>query len=217
MKIPEPIVDRNFCGLVTRLEMEMNYQMDKNLIGSIHSRTPYYIFEILEECIQKGEIRFIEYIMYLNLCKHYNILRFWTKKEKNIIIQKVKEKYNKELDLQELKNYLNKSLKILAQELGYELEFKKDRYDRYAIRLKEEMQEKILYGRVIECERLISQGINSKVFGGYDYFIALEIEGIGIEKYSSEDMYLQCKGKKNIKIYRYESKYYDLKQAVEEV
>lgn len=141
MNIPEPIVDENFKKIIEHFDLIMAKEIWEINDMSMHPtrcRTPYYIVEILRNCIEKNEIGFIEYIMYLKLCKQRNIIHFWTKKEKNIIIQRVKDKYNNSLDLRGIKTYLDRSFKFLALELRYEIGLEKDSFGRYALRIKEE-------------------------------------------------------------------------------
>ena len=140
MKIPKPIVDEYFEKIIEHFDLIMTkriFEINDMSMYPTHCRTPYYIIEILRNCIAKNEIGLIEYIMYLKLCKQRNIIHFWTKKEKNIIIQIVKEKYNNLLDLRSIKTYLDRSYEFLAFELRYEIGLERDIFGRYALRIKE--------------------------------------------------------------------------------
>lgn len=112
MKIPEPIIDNDFEKVI-----DFDFEMNKK-----YPPKAYFVIEILRNCLEKNEINFIEYIIYLKLIKfNSNFFRFWTKKEKLEIVQKIENKYDKHLSIQELKEYLNKPFTVLAFKLGYKL------------------------------------------------------------------------------------------------
>lgn len=153
MKIPKPIVDEYFEKIVEHFRMIMSMEISKS--DSASCRTPYYIIETLEGCIKKNRIEFWEYIMFLKLCKLNAIFHFWTQKEKNIIIQNVKETYDKSLDLLEIKKYLDRDFKSIVLALGYDIDLNKDIWHRYALRLKEKRISKFMDEDVdIEDEQL---------------------------------------------------------------
>ncbi|WP_315069375.1 hypothetical protein [uncultured Clostridium sp.] len=119
MEIPKPFVDETFRRTLGRFNLDMD--IESTQLTKSRGLLPIFIGQILKECKEKNEIKFIEYIMYLKLYNRQKIIPLLSKKMKALIIQEIKNNYNIRIDYKGFDNYMNKSFEELAKNLGYRL------------------------------------------------------------------------------------------------